>query len=210
MSASAGGFYPFNPTLSAQTMQGERGARIINRGFIAHLALTGAEAAAASAAGVHAAVTDTGVDQTITTAITNPPYTRNITATAGGTAGDIKAVSPIITGTNEKGAVITETLPAFTVNTAGIVTGAKCFKTVTSILLPAHDDTGATTAIGFGSKIGGVHLLSRNTIISAFLANVKEGTLPTVTVDDDELEKNGFTLNSSLAGTAVDIYYIIG
>jgi hypothetical protein len=209
MSASLGGFYPFNPTLG-QTMQGERGARIINRGFVAHLHLSATEAATSDTDAVHAAVADTGVEQTISTGFTPPPYTRNITATAGGTAGDIGAITVTVNGTNEKGDSISEVLPAFTVNTAGTVVGTKCFKTVTSVVIPAHDGTGATTAIGFGEKIGGVHFLTLNTVLAAYLAGTKEGTLPTVTVDADELEKNGFTLNSTLNGTAVDIFYIVG
>ncbi len=208
MSASPGGFYPFNPALG-QRLQGVLHARMVDMGFIAHLSLSAAEAAAASATGVHAAVTDNGSQQVITTAITNPPYPRNITATADGTAGDVAAISVTIDGTNDADEVITEILPAFTVNTTGIVTGVKCFKTVTSITIPAHDGTGATTAIGFGSKIGLPHKLSHNTMWLAFLANVKEGTLPTVTVSASALESNGATLNSSLNGTAVDLYYIV-
>jgi hypothetical protein len=208
MSASTGGFFPENPSLG-QTLQGVLHARTVDKGFIAHLSLSAAEAATASATGVHAAVTDTGVQVVVTTAITNPPYPRNITATAGGTAGDIKAITVTIAGTNDADEAITEILPAFTVDTAGIVTGAKCFKTVTSITIPAHDGVGATTAVGFGSKIGLPHKLSHNTLWLAFLANAKEGTLPTVTVSASALESNGATLNSSLNGTAVDLYYIV-
>jgi len=36
---------------------------------------------------------------------------------------------------NEAGEAITETLPAFTVDTAGTVTGSKAFKTITSITI---------------------------------------------------------------------------
>jgi len=163
--------------------------------------------AAAGATAIHAAVTDTGVDVVVTTAITNPDVPRNITATAGGTAGDVKAIAVTITGTNVDGEEITEELPAFTVNTTGLVTGSKAFKTVTSIAIPAHDGNGATTAIGTGSKLGIGELLTRNTVINAYLAGVKEGTAPTVVFDDDEIEKNTVTLNSSLNGTAVIVDY---
>lgn len=162
---------------------------------------------AASSTRCHAAVTDNGAAQTVTTSITNPDVPRNVTATAGGTAGDIKAISVIITGTNYEDVVITETLPAFTVDTAGTKTGSKCFKTITSIYIPAHDGTGATTAIGFGSKLGLNDRLSRNTVMAAYLNNAKEGTAPTVTVDASALESNGFTLNSALDGTAVAVDY---
>ena len=105
--------------------------------------------------------------------------------------------------------VISETLTAFTVDTAGIVTGAKIFKTVTSISIPAHDGTGATTAIGFGSKLGLPYKMSRNTILATFLNNTKEGTAPTVTVSSSVLASNGATLNSSLAGTIVGFYLML-
>lgn len=159
--------------------------------------------AAASTTGVHAAVTDNGAPQVITTGITQPSSPRAVTATAGGTAADVKAIQVIVAGTNAQGDAITETLPAFTVNTTGTVTGTKAFKTITSITIPAHDGTGATTAIGTTEVLGLGYLLSRNTVIAAFLAGVKEGTAPTVVTSATVLEANTVDLNSSLAGTEV-------
>lgn len=156
---------------------------------------------------VHAAVTDTGEDQVVTTGITNPDVPRNVTATAGGTAADVKAIQVIVAGTNYEGVAITETLPAFTVNTTGTVTGSKAFKTVTSITIPAHDGTGATTAVGTGAKLGLPERLSRNSITAAYLNNVKEGTAPTVAVSSTAIESNTATLNSTLDGTAVRVDY---
>lgn len=164
--------------------------------------------AAGSTTAVHAAVTDNGSGQTITSAITNPAVPRNITATAGGTATDIKAIQVTINGTDANGATITEALPAFTVDTAGTVTGSKAFATVTSIVIPAHDGIGATTAIGTGEKLGlGVHL-ARNTVIAAYLNGTKEGTAPTVAVSASALSSNTVDLNSSLDGSevVVDFY----
>lgn len=154
---------------------------------------------------VHAAVTATGSPQTVTTAITNPDVPRNVTATAGGTAGDIKAIQVTVTGTDINGAVISEALPAFTVDTAGTVVGSKAFKTVTSIAIPAHDGTGATTAIGTGAKIGLNTRLSRNTVLAAFLNGVKESTDPTVVFDATNVSGNTATLSSTLNGSAVII-----
>jgi hypothetical protein len=159
---------------------------------------------------VHAAVTDTGAPQVITTGITNPPTPRNVTATAGGTAGDIKAIQVTVAGTNEEGVAISEQLPAFTVDTAGTVVGSKAFKTVTSITIPAHDGTGATTAVGLGAKLGLGERLSRNSVRSAYLNGVLEATPPTVAVSASALESNTVTLNSALAGTAVVVDYVGG
>lgn len=156
---------------------------------------------------VHAAVTDDGTTQTITTAITSPDVPRNVTATAGGTAGDIKAIQVTVTGTDAEGATITETLPAFTVNTTGTVTGSKAFATVTSISIPAHDGTGATTAIGLGAKVGLGERLSLDTVIAAHLGGAREGTRPTVAVSASTLASNTVTLNSALNGTEVVVDY---
>lgn len=168
--------------------------------------LLGSPAVGATTA-VHAAVTDNGTDQTITAAITNPAVCRNVTATAGGTAGDIKAVSVIVYGTNIWGDAISETLPVFTVNTTGTVTGSKAFATVTSFLSPAHDGTGATVAIGTGAKLGLPTKLSRNIIQAAYLADVIEATPPTVAVSATAVESNTVTLNSALNSTAVVVQY---
>lgn len=154
--------------------------------------------AKASTTAVHAAVTDNGAQQVVTTAITNPDGARNITATAGGTATDIKAIKVTIEGTNAAGATISEELPAFTVDTAGTKEGAKAFKTVTKITIPAHDGLGATTAIGFGEKLGLGVKLSRNSVLAAFLGGTKEGTAPTVAVSSTAVESNTIDLNSEL------------
>lgn len=159
---------------------------------------------------VHAAVTDTGSQQVVTTGITNPPTPRNVTATAGGTSGDIKAIQVIVAGTNEEGVAITETLPAFTVDTTGTVVGSKAFKTVTSITIPAHDGTGATTAIGLGAKLGVGERLSKNGVDRAFLNGVLEGTAPTVATSSSALESNTVSLNSALDGTEVIMDYLPG
>src|SRR5687767_10712035 len=119
-------FYPYNPH-AGQEQQTNVPGLTVDRAFLSKLRLSAAQAAAAVANGVHAAIVDNGAQQVITTGITNPPYPRNITATAGGTAADVKAIQVIVEGTGIDDEPITETLPAFTVDTAGIVTGAKAF-----------------------------------------------------------------------------------
>ncbi|OII61204.1 hypothetical protein BJP40_06670 [Streptomyces sp. CC53] len=156
---------------------------------------------------VHAAVTDDGTEQTITTAITNPDVPRVVTATAGGTAGDIGAIQVTVNGTDIHGNTISEVLPAFTVDTAGTVTGTKAFKTVTSIVIPAHDGTGATTAVGVGAALGLPVKLDRDTVVAAFLDGVRESTRPTVTFSSSAVESNKVTLSSALDGNAVIVDY---
>lgn len=148
------------------------------------------------------AFTDKGYDAVhqANDAINNPGAARNVSATAGGTAVDIKAVQPIVHGTNDDDAVISETLPAFTVDTAGIVVGNKAFKTITKIELPKHDGTGATTAFGTGSKLGLGQKISRNTVMTAYLNGVREATAPTVAFSGSAIESNTVLLASAIPG----------
>lgn len=181
----------------------------VDRGYIARIEVSAAAAVVADTDGILAAVTDDGTTQEITTGFTQPAYARNVTATAGGTAGDIKAIQVIIEGTNMDNEVITETLPAFTVNTAGTVAGTKAFRTITKVTIPAHDGTGATTAIGFGEVLGIPYKLPHNTVLLAYHNNVREGTLPTVTTSATVLESNTFDLNTALNGSKVDVYLVV-
>jgi hypothetical protein len=202
------GFYPKNPDLG-QVIQSDVSDDNPDMGFIAHVQFAAADAVAASTTGVHAAVTDDGTQQTITTGITDPAIPRNITATAGGTAADIKAIQVVITGTNINDEVITETLPAFTENTAGSVTGSKAFKTVTQIVIPAHDGTGATTSIGWGDKLGLSYIRAHIPCIATYLDNTLEGTAATIAASATAIESNTIDLNSALDGTVVDTYLVV-
>jgi len=166
--------------------------------------------AVGAAAAVHAAVTDTGAQQTVTTAITSPDVPRTVTATAGGTAADIKAIQVTVNGTDANGNAISEALPAFTVDTAGTVQGAKAFATVTSIVIPAHDGVGATTSVGTGDKLGLGVALSRNTVVGAYFGGALEATAPAVTVNATDPAGNVVDLNSTLDGSAVIVDYYEG
>lgn len=199
-------WYPRKPAGDIQT---DITGTNLDRAFVAHFAVSAANAVAASTTGVHAAVTDTGAQQVITTGITNPAVPRNITATAGGTAADIAAIQVIVAGTNALDEAITETLPAFTADTAGTVTGSKAFKTVTSITIPAHSSTGATTSIGWGDKLGLPYMRTHIACAATFLNNVLEATAATVTASATAIESSTIDLNSALNGTAVDAYLVV-
>lgn len=199
-------WYPRDPTRGRGLQTGTPGF-YIQDGIIAHLHLTGDLAPAASTTGVLAAVEDTGEDQEIDEGFTNPPYPRNITATAGGTAGDIKAIQVIVEGTDIAGNEITETLPAFTANSAGTVSGSKAFATVTKVTIPAHDDTGATTAIGWGDLFGLPDTLPGNTTLFAVAGASR--TTPSMTTDADDLAKNTFEFTGANGSTDFHLYYIV-
>ena len=199
-------FYPPNPRLMS-VLQSDVQAALLFHGHVAHYQVT---PVAAAAAGVHAAVVDTGAPVTVTTGLTSPATPRNITATAGGTAADVKAIAVVITGTDWSDAVLIETLPVFTVNTTGIVVGSKAFKTVTSVEIPAHDGVLATTAIGFGSKLGLPALLTFDTVLETAYASTREATPPTVAADPVNISGNTVLLATALAGGVVDVFFIIG
>lgn len=201
--------YPYNHKME-QKIQTDVNGVICDRAFLAHFQVAASFATVASTTGIHAAIPCSSSQATVVnTEIIDPSVPRNITATAGGIAGDIKAVQVTITGTNYANEVITETLPAFTVDTAGSVTGNKAFKTVTGISIPAMDGAGATVSIGFGEKLGLPYKLGQNTVFMAFLDNVKEATAPAVTTNLAAIDGNTMDLSSALNGKVVDAYLII-
>lgn len=67
-------------------------------------------------------------------------------ATAGATPADAPA-NVVITGTDVNDAVISETLSL--AQTAATVTSVNRYKTITSLVYPAADGTGATIAVGY-------------------------------------------------------------
>lgn len=138
-----------------------------------------------------------------------PPCARTIVATPGGTGTDIGAVSVIVYGTNINDEPISETLPVFVVNNTGAKTGAKAFKTITSVFLPSHDGVGATVSLGYSDALGVPFMFSKKPYLRATLNGVIEANAPVVTVVADEIEKNTVDLNSSLNGTEVCLYYIL-
>lgn len=170
----------------------------------------GGAPAVADTDGIMSALTDDGSEAVITTGvnINLPDVPRNITATSGGTAGDIAAIQVVLAGLDAEGNAISETLPIFTADSATTVVGSKAFAQVTSVTIPAHDGTGATTSIGFGDKLGIGTRLKRNAVNKAYLANVVEGTAPTVAVNADDLESNTADLNSALNSTPVRVEYM--
>jgi hypothetical protein len=149
---------------------------------------------APSAAAIHAAVTlGNGVTTTVSTLITNPDFPRVISIT-GAMAGGSLTGNVVITGTNIRGKVITDTIA---LNNNATVDGVKAFKTVTSILLPARVTSGDTVSIGISDKLGLEVIPAYAVAVTAHHNGVLEGTLPTITRDDDEICKNVVDFNSA-------------
>lgn len=170
---------------------------------VAKITWSAAQATAGTTTAVHAAAACALTEQTVNTSITNPTCARNVTATTTGTSGDVAAVSVVVYGTNIMGESISETLPAFTVNTNETVTGSKAFLTVTSYVVPAMDGTGCNVSIGVGEKLGLPAKFSHNPVLRTFLGGTLEGTAATVAVSSSAYESNTIDLNSALNGSAV-------
>ncbi len=138
------------------------------------------------------------------------PCARNVTATvAATTVGNIKAVKVTVYGTNIADEAISEELPAFTADTAGTVTGAKAFKTITKAVVPAMDGADVTVDIGWGDALGLPVLLDHNSTLYATLNHVRESTAPTVAYSSEAVESNTIDLNSALNGKEVEAYFVI-
>lgn len=143
------------------------------------------------------------------TGFTNPGVPRTITATSGGTENEIGAVAVYIYGTDYQDNAIEEELPYFTANSATTVESTRAYKTVTKVMIPAHDGADATTSIGFGNGIGLPYLLDHTVGMKLAIGGTEDTNAPTYNIDADDISKNYVALNASttLDGVKdVDIY----
>jgi len=208
MAEAINDWYPPNPGVD-QLLQTDVDDLQVNRGFVAHLHWTATESASKSATGVHAAVTDNGTVQTITTGITNPSCPRNLTVTAAGTGGDVKAIQVTITGTDFNDEVISEVMPIFVVDTPATKTGVKAFKTVTSISIPAHDGNGATTSVGVEDTLG---LPFKRRVLGVgdmFLGVNRNTGTPTIKFSATSLSNNTLKTGAAVNGTTQDVFLFV-
>jgi hypothetical protein len=149
---------------------------------------------------------------TVTTFVAQPDVPRNLVITPGGTTGDVEACTVTVTGTNIFGRSISETF-AFLADASTATTGAKAFKTVTSISWAANCESGsfaATWSVGYGEKLGLKRCMANaGDIFFSLLNGAKEGTAPTMTADSDEVEKNTADFNGTMNGSNDFVLYFI-
>jgi hypothetical protein len=137
---------------------------------------------APSVDGILASTLLTSAVQTITTGITNPdfPRTLEIDSDEGGATGDV-----VITGTNIRGDVVTDTIA---LNGTTAVEGVVAFKTITSIQLPVKAGT-ESVWVGWGDKLG-LQSIPWSTDVESEHSDHAVDTGGTVlTRDSDEIEK---------------------
>jgi len=152
--------------------------------------------AGSSATAVLAATNLTSGTQTITSGITNPDFPRNVSITGGAA---LMAGNVVITGTNIRGATITETIALSGTST---VVGNKAFATVTSIQLPAlTNDTNDTVSVGIGVKLGLERMLAADLVLATSVNGTYEATRPTIAKSTSAIESNTISTNTAPNGS---------
>lgn len=141
--------------------------------------------------------TSSSATTTVTSFSAQPDFARKITVTPGGTTADVPAGDVTITGTNIRGATISDTI-TFAANASTVGATSKAFKTVTSVVFPVQDGSGATYNIGVNDALGLDRCMSEAAVVDAYADGVRETTAATVTFDADEVEKNTVDLNTAL------------
>lgn len=173
-----------------------------------------------TATSIHASVTDDGTEQTISTGFTQPDIPRTVSAYVTDNAGDdnnIGAISVTIHGTNASDGVISEVLPPFDplagAGDSSEVVGTKAFKTVTSVVLPAHDALGVKTSIGLpfdggSTQLGLGRILTRNTYLRVFIGGIAQASAPTKLVIGPNMEDNTLSVDPDGLLAEFDYYTI--
>lgn len=178
---------------------------------IAHFKLTKEQAAALDADGIlDGTTTSSSAATTITTFAAQPPYPRTITVVASdSTSAHVKADSTCtITGTNIKDQPISEVL-TFEADQSTAEETAKAFKTITKIVFSKMDGA-AKFDVGWGDKLGLPFMFSVKPLCIAYQADALETTSPTITIDDNEIEKNTIDLYTALdSAKAVDVMFFL-
>lgn len=151
---------------------------------------------AATTASVLAATTLTAEVQSITEGITQPDMPRALVLTPT-MAGETLAGDVVVHGTDIEDNVISET---FALANGASVTGAKAFKTITSIDLPVLTTEADAVAFGLTAKLGFPALLTEDTIYISLVDGVQE-THPTVVVHATDIAQVLCTPNTAPNGS---------
>lgn len=210
--------YPYNYNYG-QTIQTDVPGIVADRGFIANLQWSAAEAAAADADGIFDGIvagdltaTPAGVAVTKTPEDdefgSQPPCARNVTVTvAATTAGHVKAEAITVNGTNIADEEISEDFTP-TVDTPATLVGEFAFKTITSVVVPAQDGGSVTVDVGWGQKIGLPYKLNKKRVLVTLNDGVVD-TAPAVEINEDYIESNTVDFNGSLDGSVMDMSLVV-
>ena len=131
---------------------------------------------------VHAAITGTGAEQEITTAITNPDVPRNISITnSANSTGDVE-----IDGIDAKGNSVSDTI---TIVTGGIAYGVVAFATVSKITIPSTVANPDTITVGISDKLGLSNIIyASGDVYKVKVNNADDPTIGTVNTTYDTVD----------------------
>lgn len=142
---------------------------------------------------------------TVSSFVAQPDVPRNLVITPGTSTPDVGACTIVVAGLNIYGRAITEDF-AFSADASSATTGAKAFKSVSSITFPANCETtpfAATWSVGYGEKLGLNHCLDyAGDWVFSEIGGAYEATRATVVADADEVEKNTADFNGTMTGSA--------
>jgi len=177
----------------------------IDQAFIAHLQIPATDAVAASTTGVMAFKNLGSVAQVLTTGFINPAVPRNlqIDGNVSGINGNVK-----ITGTNYAGEEISEELTA---NGTTAVAGAKAFRAITKIELPAQVHTPVAqvetaTVAGTISTAGNASVV----VTAVGMTGTPKTIAVAVALSDNAAAIAGKIRAALAADTAVTALFIVG
>lgn len=136
-----------------------------------------------------------------------PDVPRNITVThtAVGAADTLGTI--VVVGTDRDGVALTETITPLS---GTIASGAKAFKTITSVtgvgwVIGEGNDT---IKVGVGGLIGLPDKLSVNRVLFGTFNGTREGTLPVFTISSTVLALNTVDFTSAWNGSASSVAYL--
>lgn len=156
---------------------------------------TSKKVASASATAVLAATAAATSPVTVTSGLTDPDVPRNLTVTPGGTTADIRDSVVTVNGTNIEGKPISEIF-RFADQASSATTGAKAFRTITSVVIGQQGSALPTFSVGTGNKLGVNHrLFNQNTTVKVYTSSAVYGALtlqnaPTIVSNEQNLENN--------------------
>jgi len=172
-------------------------------GYLRRQKWTAPDAAAADY--VHANITLTTDIQQIATGITNPDFPRIVTI-KGTKAGATLTGNVVITGTNIRDEVITDTIA---LNGDTEVAGVKAFKTITNIQVPVRVTAADVVSIGASDALGLDRCMQGNEVVLATIDGAYEATRPTVTYHATDISKNTVNPHTALdADVDMGVVYV--
>lgn len=150
-----------------------------------------------------------GIGATVSTFLAQPDVPRNIIVTPGTSFASVKAGNVVVSGTDFFGNSIVENIAVVNGQSTPSY-GAKAFKTVTAVGLPAETSPfSATWSVGMGAQLGLKRCMGlAGDFFQAELNGVKEASAPSVTVNASAISSNTVSLSSALNGSNVDVYFV--